>query len=45
MIRIIERNLAEIIIVSVVALVLMSSCGSTYHTGGVNPTYGKCKRR
>ena len=26
-------------------ILLLSSCGSAYHTGGVNPTYGKCKRR
>jgi len=46
MLRIIERSLAEIIILSVIALVLMSSCGSTYQAaGGVNPTYGKCSRR
>jgi hypothetical protein len=43
--KIIERSVAEIIIITVVALVLFSSCGSAYHTGGVNPTYGKCKRR
>ncbi len=46
MLRIIERSVAEIIIVTVVALVLLSSCGSTYQAaGGVNPTYGKCGRR
>ena len=45
MLRIIERSVAEIIIITMVSLVLLSSCGSAYHTGGVNPTYGKCKRR
>ena len=47
--RIIERNLAEIIVISVVTIVLMSSCGSTYQAGpaygrSVNPTYGSCSR-
>jgi len=35
----------RIIIVGIITLVLISSCGSSYYTGGVNPTHGKCKRR
>ena len=36
----------KVIIVGVITLVLMSSCGSAYQVGvGVNPTHGKCKRR
>ena len=38
MIRILERNVAEIIIISIVIMLIMSSCGSSkvFHIGSGN---------
>jgi len=47
--RILERNVAEIIVVTIVTTILMSSCGSTspFHAPGITPLNkqykAKCK--
>ena len=49
MTKVVEKNVAEIIVVTIVALILMSSCASTspHHACGItelNKQYSNCKR-
>jgi len=49
MTKVVEKNVAEIIMIALTALVLMSSCASTspYHACGItelNKQYSNCNR-
>ena len=49
MTKVVEKNVAEIIVVAIATLILMSSCASTspHHACGItelNKQYSSCKR-
>ena len=48
MTKVVEKNVAEIIVIAIATLILMSSCASTsHHACGItelNKQYSNCKR-